>query len=51
MVGKKKIQSNPIYHISPTQPNLHGLGWTHELDKFFIIIKLSRKKKYKDKYI
>ena len=32
MVGQKKIQPNPTHHISPTQPNPHGSGWTHGLD-------------------
>ena len=55
MVGKKKF--NPNHYISPTQSNPHGSDWTHELDKYFIIIiiiiiiiKLNRKRKYKYKY-
>ena len=41
MVGQKKIQPNPIHHISSTQ-QVEPIGWTI----FFItiIIKLSRKK-------
>ena len=41
--GLKKIQLNPTYYISPTQPTRVGMNpW---LDNFFItiIIKLSRK--------
>ena len=40
MVGKKKIQFNP------TQPNSHGLDWTHEFDKFSLLLLLYWVKKY-----
>ena len=44
--GSKKIQHNPTYRISPTQPTWVGLGQVElmSLTNFFIIIiKLSKK--------
>ena len=44
--GSKKIQHNPTYHISPTQPTWVGLGQVELMgltNFFFIIIKLSKK--------
>ena len=38
--GSKKIQPNPIHHISPTEPNPHGSGWTHVFDKLLLLLLL-----------
>ena len=47
MVGKKKIQPNPTYHISPTRPDPTHMGRVEPMgltNFIIIIIKLSRKK-------
>ena len=60
--GSKKIQPNPMNHISPTQPNpIHmgrvGSGWTHGFDKLLLLLNWVEKnihinilKKPRDKY-
>ena len=45
-------QSNPSHKFNQTQPKPHELGWTYELDKFFLLLLLINwAKKYKYKYI